>query len=97
MLVQVLDLLPFSFSDSITPAGVWVEKSPQKPPQEWEAIVFTSRNYQGILFLVYNPCETVACFRLFGERTLELGTHFFNWLLPPVSDDHGLEEGERKN
>lgn len=76
MLVQVLDLLPFSFSDSITPAGVWVEKSPQKPPQEWEAIVFTSRNYQGILFLVYNPCETVACFRLFGERTLEASVRY---------------------
>lgn len=22
-----------------------------------------------------------------------LGTRFFNWLLPPVSDDHGFEEG----
>ena len=51
-------------------------------------------SHQGILFLVYIPCETTVYLRLFGERTVEvLGTRFFNWLLPPVSDDHRFEEG----
>jgi len=34
-------------------------------------------SHQGILFLVYIPCETTVYFRLFGERTVEaLGTLF---------------------
>ena len=75
ILVHVLDLLlPFPIPSHLPESGF---KRTTEVLVTMGSYSISRDSHQGILFLVYIPCETTVYFRLFGERTVEvLGTRF---------------------